>query len=255
MRDVSGAGTIRWSACHKLTGLLFALAMPLCVADTVTIVTSDYPPYHGPSLPRKGVETAILIAAFERAGDKVVMRYRPWARALEEAKLGLADGMLGPYYSAERAAYFAYSEPVFANAIGFYGRRGQPVDVRKLASLKNLKIGVVHGYRNPDAFTAANLTVDEAPDDETNLVKLAAKRVDLILIDKGVGDYLLKHRLNTLKDQLVWLEPAVETIPAYVVFSRRVVGWERRLAHFNAGLDALRADGTLQRLSQHWLDD
>jgi polar amino acid transport system substrate-binding protein len=107
---------------------------------------------------------------------------------------------------------------------------------------------VVRGYLIPPNVEAARLRTEEAIDDEANLRKLAAGRVDLALIDKGVASYLLRYRLPEQSGRLVWLEPRVYSLPLYVGFSRRVPGWQRYLADFNAGLAAMRQDGSLERL-------
>jgi polar amino acid transport system substrate-binding protein len=224
--------------------------MQVCPAETVTLSSADYPPYFGPKLPQEGIVTAIAVEAFHRAGDRVVIRYRVWAQSLDEAKNGTTDGIIGLWHSPERERDFAYSQSLYANQIGFYARKDRHFDTRNLALLKRLgmRVGVVRGYLNPAPFEAAHLPTDISADDEENLRKLALGRYELALIDRGVAAYLLRSRLTQLHDSLMWLEPSVETMPLYIGFSRRSAGWQRRLAHFNAGLAALRQDGTLERL-------
>lgn len=227
--------------------LLYTLSA-LCHGDTVTLLATEYPPYSGRTLPQEGIATAITVAAFQRAGHKVVIQYRPWARAIHEVREGSSDGIVGVWHSREREAFLAYSQPLLDNEIGFYARANHRQDVRDLSKLKALTIGVVRGYLNPPNFEAAQLRTEEAIDDEANLLKLAAGRVDLVLIDKGVASYLLHYRLNKARSRLVWLEPSVYRLPLYIGLSRRSPGWEKHLGDFNAGLDALHKDGSLERL-------
>jgi polar amino acid transport system substrate-binding protein len=223
-----------------------------CLAETVTLSSADYPPYFGPRLPHEGIVTAIAAEAFRRAGDRLVIRYRVWAQSLDEAGSGATDGIVGLWHSAERERNFAYSQSLYANQIGFYARKERRFDTRDLALLKRqgVRVGVVRGYLNPARFEAARLPTDISADDEENLRKLALGRYELALIDRGVAAYLLHTRLASLRDSLMWLEPGVESMPLYIGFSRRSAGWQRRLAHFNAGLAALRQDGTLERLER-----
>lgn len=231
-----------------LAAVLLCVLGALGHAETVTLLATEYPPYTSPMLPKEGVVIAITIAAFQRAGDQVVIRYRPWARAIYEVREGGSDGIIGVWRSKARETFLAYSQPLLDNEIGFYGRADHRQDVHDLSKLKRLTIGVVRGYLNPPNFEAAKLRTEEALDDEANLRKLAAGRVDLALIDKGVASYLLHYRLPGQRDELVWLEPRVYTLPLYIGFSKRVPHWRRHVADFNAGLAALQRDGSLEQI-------
>lgn len=219
--------------------------------ETITLSSTNFPPYYGPNLPQEGVITAITQAAFKRAGYQVHVNYRPWARTLKEVQGGISHGIVGLWYSKERETFLAYSKPLYSNKIGFYARLDHPVDVRDLTQLK-ARVGIVRGYVNPAAFDAAHLATEEATDDEQNLLKLAAGRVDLVLIDKGLAAYLLNTKLLKLRNSLTWLEPDVDSLPLYIGLSKKSPGWQKRLADFNYGLDEIRKDGTLAHL-QHTL--
>ncbi|HJU49371.1 MAG TPA: transporter substrate-binding domain-containing protein [Pseudogulbenkiania sp.] len=235
---------------NGLAALLLGVLSALCPGATLTLLSTEYPPYTSPSLPQQGIATAITVEAFRRSGYQVVIQYRPWARALYEAREGSSDGVVGLWHSKEREAFLAYSQPLVDNVVGFYARADQRHDVRRLSRLRSLTIGVVRGYLIPPNVEAARLRTEAAIDDEANLRKLAAGRVDLALIDKGVASYLLRYRLPEQSGRLVWLEPRVYSLPLYVGFSRRVPGWEQYLADFNAGLAAMHKDGSLERLKR-----
>jgi len=250
MKILRSVITVRSLLLILALGLPIAIATQAAKADTITLSTNDYPPYNASSLPQNGIVSAISRAALAHAGDQLIIRFRPWQRALQEAQSGETNGILSLWYSKERSTLLAYSHPIYANEIGFYARKNTSLDVSDLSRLKPLKIGVVRGYLNPQAFDAARLSTELANDDADNLMKLAAGRVDLILIDKQLARYLLSTRLKSIQDQLIWLEPVVDTLQLYVAFSKKSPGWEKRLAHFNAGLAAAQQDGTLSRLKQ-----
>lgn len=233
-------------------GLVLAglLSCATAQAAAITLSSTDFPPYTGAKLPQEGIITAITQAAFKRAGYQVHIQYRPWARSLQEAKTGLSDGILSVWRSKEREAFFAYSKPLYANKIGFYARTDNPVDLQDLPRNKKLRVGVVRGYVNPPAFEAAKLQTEEATSDEENLLKLAAGRVDVVLVDKGLAAYLLNDKLETLRGRVNWVEPTVDTLPLYVAFSKSSPGWQKRLDDFNNGLEALRKDGSLSQLQR-----
>jgi len=233
------------------------LVIPLCCislgsrAETVTLLSIEYPPYTGHALQQEGLVTAITVAAFRRAGYQVKIQYRPWARALDEVKTGKSAGVLDIWYSEERAKFLAFSQPLLFSEVGFYARANQKIQVHDLSKLRHLTIGVVRGSLKPPNLEAARLRIEDGLDDANNLLKLAAGRVDLVMTDRRVGEYLLQHQLKSLRPQLVWLTPAIYQFPMHVGFSKRYPGWEKLVANFNHGLSALQKDGTLERIKSN----
>lgn len=198
--------------------------------------------------PGQGLVIRIATAAMNRSGYEVKTTFLPWARALDLTKAGTVDGIAGVWFAAERASTLQYSNPLTSTKIGFFKRIDNPVTFATLSELRGYSIGTVRGYANPPAFEEARLHTEEASDDETNLRKLAGKRVQFVLIEKkGVAQGLLNNSLPQLKNQLVWMEPAVSVMPLYVAFSRNARNHDELVNAFNQGLEALKKDGSLAR--------
>ena len=53
--------------------------------EPIQLVSTEYPPYMGAALPNGGITVDIVTRAFRRAGYDLVVAFRPWARALDEA--------------------------------------------------------------------------------------------------------------------------------------------------------------------------
>ncbi len=136
------------------------------------------------------------------------------------------------------------------NQVGFMARADHRLRVDDLAALREVRIGVVNGYANPPCFDAANLPIESAVDDLANLRKLLAGRVDLALIDKGVGAHLLETHLREAAGKLVWLEPSVSEIPLFTVFSKIRPEGERFAAALSRGIGDLQGSGRLAMLLQ-----
>ncbi|QNM97561.1 substrate-binding periplasmic protein [Chitinimonas koreensis] len=229
--------------------VLGASLVPALAADTVNLTTTDYPPYMSASLPQGGVIVAIATEAFKRGGYTAKVSVLPWARALDDGKEGQADGVIGIWRNKEREQWFLFSEPLGSNQIGFYKRNDKAIAYKSLADLKNYSIGTVRGYANPQAFEEAKLRTTEVVDDSTNLLKLGAGRVDLVLIDKGVARHLLDTSAAAAKGQVGWIEPAVDKLPLYVAISRKAPDHDKKLKALNQGLEAMQKDGTLAKMA------
>ncbi|WP_374536738.1 substrate-binding periplasmic protein [Chitinimonas taiwanensis] len=241
--------------CARLARGLLGLALlgNVAAAPVLQLVSTEYPPYCGSELPEQGVFTALTRAAFKAAGFETRVVFRPWARVLAEARAGQHDAVLAVWYQAEREQYMVYSDPLWVNRIGFYARAGETHPVHQLSALKGLRIGIVRGYANPPEFEAADLGGEAAVDDLTNLRKLQAGRLDLVLIEQALAAHLLKTQLREADGQLVWLEPALASPPLYVTLTRGKPQYRKHLAAFNRGLAEIRRNGEYARIVQRLL--
>lgn len=73
--------------------------------DTIQISTINWEPYSGEKLPNHVFFSELITEAFSRVGYRVEFKYRPWARALKEAKNGDVHGVMNTYWKKEREYY------------------------------------------------------------------------------------------------------------------------------------------------------
>lgn len=170
--------------------------------DHVRLTSLDWPPFSGINLENQGLSTSVVDRTLARAGLEMDVEFLPWQRAV-------ATGLRGPgfsgYFPEYRVATMEGTQCLFSTSIGssplgFAERSDAPVAWTNLSDLQGRRIGTVRGYVNTDKFDAAvaagTLSVDPAVDDATNLRKLAAGRLDLVVIDINV----LRHLVTTYPD-------------------------------------------------------
>lgn len=213
----------------------------------VLLASTEYPPYYGEHLPNQGVITEIIREAFKISGYTVVINFLPWKRALEATRRGDYDGLYSAWYRQDRTQWFDYSDPLpIANQIVFFKRKDRNISYRTFEDLRPYKIGVVRGYRNPIEFDQAQLDTEAVTDDHLNMKKLAAGRIDLAMIDKVIGQYIIKTELPESAPLLEWIDPPVTTDKQYLIFSKKVKGFAVKRAAFNQGLSKLIASGRVE---------
>jgi polar amino acid transport system substrate-binding protein len=229
--------------------------MTLCATFTyayateIHLLTTDYPPYFGSSLPNGGPITEIVVEAYKKVGYRATIEFVPWVRGMEYAKAGKVDGLQGAWHSRERERWFVFSDELPGNELVLFKRKGtQPSTFTSYADLKPYTIGIVREYRNPVGFETADLRTDEAHTDATNLKKLVKGRVDLILIDRAVADHLLATKLTAYRDSVEAVEPPVELLPLHIMISREVEQARRKVDDFNRGLGMLESEGGVQEI-------
>jgi len=248
-----------WFARGLLVGALVWLSGP-ARADTIVIEADQWCPYtcaEGTAEPGYLIELAQ--AALATRGHQVVYRVVPWVRALEDVRQGRAQAAAGATDGdrGEGLEFPALSQGRSINA--FLVRAADPWAFADLPSLAGRTVGVVkdYTYGEPiDGWISRNAIKTEAISGdnavETNLKKLQAGRIDTVLDDSAVLDYLVA-RLG-LKDQ-VRTAGTTEATALYIIFSSRSNGG-RYAAELSAGLGELRASGQLKQiLSRYQVSD
>lgn len=162
------------------------------------------------------------------------------------AKEGKYDGYFPEYYVESLKNEFLVSEPFPGGPLGFFKRKADSISFTTLTDLKPYKIGVVRDYVNTEEFDKADyLQKDVANNDITNLRKLAGNRLDLVVIDKFVGNYLIKQEMPDKQDELEFVTPALEEKSLYLCISKKVPDAEAKMKAFNEGLKTIKVNGKL----------
>jgi len=222
----------------------FAAAVPAHgeVPPGIMLTSLEWPPYSGEMLPHQGASTAVVSAALASMGERVGVRFYPWNRATALVR-GESQfiGYFPEYLSREVESNCWLSDPIGSGPLGLAERSDAPVRWNRLEDLARFKVGVVTGYSNSDRFDdrvrQGLQQVDFASSDRQNLLKLAARRVPLALIDRRVFDYLIRHdrQVAAVAATLRFQARLIETKNLYVCFRRSAEG-ERARKLFNDGL-------------------
>lgn len=223
-------------------------------ADTVVVSTLDWPPYTGSDLPKGGATTEVVRQAFAEAGLDAEVEYRPWKRAIDMAAKGTDEAIAYfPGYHCRHQEGFVASEPIGSGPLGFAEHAEAPISWTSVDSLgdQQLKIGTVLGYANTDEFdqkvgTGWVLAVP-SNDDLTNLKKLSRKRIDAVVIDKFVLEYLkaTEPSLKGSREALQFDDRPLEDKTLYLCFRDDEAGRAMRDT-FNEGLAKVDPDAVAE---------
>lgn len=228
------------------------------VAKTkIVLATWDWAPYYARELPDGGAATEIVEMSFRRAGYELQVEWVPWARAIEKAKEGEYDGVLGCWYTDERAGFFSYSKPFLHNEIVFFKRRGEAIHYKSFRDVTAYRIGVTRNSGPHEWLKAKHFSnLDIVGDANLNIKKLMAKRFDLIADEKMGVLYILKHQYPGWKDALEILDPPLRVDNLHIMISKKNRAHQKIVSDFDRGLLEIRQDGTFQKiLAKHGFND
>ncbi len=231
--------------------VLACLAMP-AQARVVTLVATEWIPFTGDTLPGKGFLTEITLEALRRAGHEPQLTFAPWKRALEMARAGEVDGLIGASYAEERTGDFVYPRYFRPSALYFFTRASNNVVYTRPEALCPAVLGLLRGSFLEERFKSVPcLQIDLAAEVEQNLRKLSAGRLDYILESRDAVLFLLAGPLRDVRN-LKPVEPPYEIDKVYTVFSRKKADADALAAAFDAGVDQLEADGSCAAILQRY---
>ncbi len=238
--------------------VIFAGGYPAAAANTSPVVlrlaSGEWPPYTGKDLPHQGCDSQVVAEAFALEGIRVEYTFLPWARAFLLSKNGVMDGTVEwAGNDDQRASHFISKDYISAQQWVFFHRANRSFSWKILDDLSGLTIGLTIGYiysdifiemqrRNPRMFA-------EAASDLLNFRKLLNGRIDLLPLERAVGQYLIRTELNENEQAQLTADsrPLADFHPR-VLLSRAVAGNEERMHAFDRGLQRLKKSGRYQEI-------
>lgn len=229
--------------------LFFILSSSSINAEKIRLSTLNWEPYIGEKLKDHGFVAELVKKAYASKGYEVELTYLPWARVVAMAKNGNFDGYLPEYYSESLKTDFLISNPYPGGPLVFFKRKDTKITFKSLSDLKPYSIGVVRGYLNTIEFDNASfLKKDVVRDDLTNIKKLTAGRIDLMVADKFVGYHLIETQYPKARDKLDVVEPVLEEKQLYLCISKKTPLATKKLNAFNSGLKQLISTGKIHKI-------
>ncbi len=234
------------------------------------LTTLNWPPYISEEQCNMGWVFQLTVAMLVSKGYQVRIQFLPWKRAVRVVELGDHDILFPEYFFDEtvysqnlentrRRTIIALSDHFDGGLLRLVKRRGVDDAFRgDLSILENKIFGVVRGYQNTPVFDqmVANgqlKTIEGG--DELQLAKmLLAKRVDYIVVDPKVLDYVIKHSSLTKSQKVRMLtgtenvEPALQYNYLYYAISKKSSRWLEINEDINAALATFKGNAEIQRM-------
>ncbi len=235
--------------------LIGLLALTPAVAEECKVATIAGNPEWSPfmlvgsdgKLGGAGIEIAraafASLAVEVRTGDA-----EPWARSLASLESGRIDLVVSAYRTADRAERFLYTKAYAEDPVFVFMKASAPFPVSGIGDLAGHAGVVPFGSNFGDALTAflrddPRVTFNTSK--EGMFHQLLTPRIDYAILSRHNGERVLKQM--GLTDAIVPAPAPLVVNKVYMLMSRKSP-CAARLAEFDAALDALAVDGTINRL-------
>lgn len=233
---------------NKLLCCLGVLFAGFAWSEGLTLTTEDAPPFNftldgGKTI--TGSATDIARELFKRANVAYKIELYPWERAYG---MGLNDKDTCVYSTTrtdKREPLFQWVGPVAHNDWILFAKADSPISLNSLDDARKLKIGGYRGDAKSVFLHDQKLNVEDATNDEQNIQKLQAGRVDL-----WVAGYL--GGLFIAKKANVKIKPALNFKKAdlYLACSKSTPA--SLIDKLNTTLREMEQDGTIDRINKKY---
>jgi len=234
--------------------LVFFSLMTSAVAlgqETIRIAVDNWLPYQDEKAVYLGSIHRVITEAFDHEGIKVEYGFHPWARSLALAEEGIWDAAGISQRSEEKERKFYFSEPVMSAEKVFFHLNNNNFDWKVFSDLKQQRIGTTIGYSYGDEFdqfiSTGVLDIISSTRNQQSFRMLLKGRIDLFLLEKRAGEYLLSSKFSDQKKRIVFHPKPVQTTQYHLIFSRHSSKAKYYLSAFNRGLKWLQDQGLVEK--------
>ncbi|MBB1438002.1 transporter substrate-binding domain-containing protein [Shewanella sp. SG41-4] len=162
------------------------------MSETLELSTLEWPPFTGTALIDAGITSKIVAQALRYEGHELNTTVLPWNRAVRMVKIGQIIGYFPEYLTTSND--FLFSKSLGMSSIGLLEHKTKPIIWNTVSDLNQYALGVVDGYVNTaeidEMILNGSQTSETAKDDKQNILKLAVGRIDTIVIDVNVYEFL-----------------------------------------------------------------
>lgn len=202
-----------------------------------------------------GIAVELVNEIFQRSQIQVINVVKPWKRCLEDVKANRLAVVPNSSYTAERAEYAFYTEPLYeTHLVLFYDKKRFPVTpvVKTIDELAGYKVLGVLGF-NYDRYENKVSMDNTALDRELLMKKLLKGRGDFAAEQREVILFLQKEGKVDLGGVGYIPDPAKAVQTFYILVSKQHPQAQEITNLLNAGISEVKRDGTYKKTVARYL--
>lgn len=222
------------------------LASASAFAGPLIITTEDAPPFNYTTDGGKtisGFATETVNEMFKRANVPYKTTLYPWVRAIEMAKTEKDTCVYSTTRTEEREKSFAWVGPLAPNNWVMFAKADSNITLSSLEDARKYKVGGYKGDAISLFLQAEKFKVDEAINDEQNIQKLDAGRIELWAAGALGGPFQAK-KMNIKVKPLLTFKKAEFYLACNLAVDPAVI------KKLNATLQDMVKDGTFDKINK-----
>ena len=168
---------------------------------------------------------------------------------------GTYDGSAALWHTMEREKSLLFSKTYLQNQLILVGRKGSDVKASSFSSLQNKSIGVVEDYAYGDSIMKEDgIQIVYGESDQQNVERLMTNKVDYILVDALLLQYLFKYQMNDVSEFLEIGKSPLLTKSLHFAIRKEIPDAENIISMFNDEIGKMISDGTYHEILElNWI--
>ncbi len=228
--------------------MLFVVMSLMAQTDTLKLSFDVWPPFTNVQ-EEKSLATDIVKTALDRVNIKSALLVSDFESVTKGISSGKYDGSPAFWKSEERGQTLVFSDPYLENQLILVGRKGTDVSQTSFSELEQKRIGLVKDYAYGESLMdVPGLQVVYGNNDQENLVNLLSEKIDLMLVDALLIQYLLKYELNDVSALLEFAKKPIIVRPLHFALKKETPNVQGIMALFNEEIKKMMSDGSYNEL-------
>jgi len=222
--------------------------------ESVKLASDIWPPFTDQKQ-QTSIAIDLVNMALNRTGVKVENNIIGFSEVLESIRAGEYDGSAALWLSDDREEYLLFSDPYLHNQLILVGRKGSKVDQMSISELEGHKVGIVGSYAYGNSIQEADVVEwVSGNSDLENLQSLTNAKLDYILVDALLIEYLLEYQRDTALQYLAIGKQTLIKKSLHFALRKDLEGAEAMIKRFNQEIIRMIADGSYNKvLHLNWI--
>ena len=193
--------------------------------------------------------------ALKRIDIKSAQEFSNFDDLISTLNSGKYDGSAALWYNEDREKRYVYSKPYLQNQLVLVGHKGVDVSAESFSDLSGKRIGVIENYAyGEELYENKELEIVAGKNNQDNLEKLLTDKIDFMLVDELLIQYMLKYQVNDVRAYLEIGNKPLLVKSLHFVLRKEITDSDEIISKFNEEIQHMIMDGTYHKiLKLNWI--
>ena len=202
----------------------------------------------------KSIASDLVKEALSRQNIRVITEMLLFDDVLSGINSKKFDGSAALWINDERKKDYFFSDPYLNNQLVLVGIKGSDVSAKSFDELTGKRLGIIENYAYGDINETKHIIMVPDKGNQENLEKLLSGKIDYMLVDGLIIQYMLKYQLNDVTKFLEIGKTPLLVKSLHFALRKDVPDAERIMFLFNQEIENMISDGTYHDILElNWI--